>query len=97
MADKVTVVARIKAKDGLAGQVKEALVALIEPTRAEPDCIDYILHQSADDPHLFLFYENWTSKDALDAHLHKPHLQDFVAKADEMLAEPLDVTLWDEV
>jgi len=97
MADNVTVVARIKAKDGIAEQVKQELSALIAPTRAEPDCISYVLHQSTDDPHSFLFLEKWTGKDALDAHLQKPHLQAFIAKADSLLAEPLDVTLWNEV
>ena len=97
MADKVTVVARIKAKDGMAEQVKQELASLIAPTHAEPDCITYVLHQSPDDPHSFLFFENWTSKAALDAHLQKPHLQAFIARADDLLAEPLDVTLWNEV
>ncbi len=97
MADKLTVVACIKAKDGLADQVKAELTALIAPTREEPDCINYILYQSPEDPHLFLFFEAWTSKAALDAHLQKPHLQAFIAKADGLLAEPLDVSLWDEV
>ena len=97
MADKLTVVARIKAKDGLAEQVKEELKALITPTRQEPDCLTYILHQSPDDPHLFLFFECWTSQAALEAHLQKPHLQAFIAKADSLLAEPLDVSLWNEL
>ena len=97
MDDMLTVVARIKAKKGKAEQVREELMALIPPTRDEPDCISYILHQSTDDPHLFLFFENWTSKAALDAHLLKPHLQAFIAKADSLLGEPLDVSLWSEI
>lgn len=97
MADTLTVVAHIIAKDGMAEQVKQELAALLAPTHAEPDCIDYILHQSNDDPHMFVFYENWTSKDALDAHLQKPHLQAFLAKADDLLAEPVNVTLWNKV
>ena len=97
MADKLTVVAYVKAKDGMAEQVKQELTALIGPTREEPDCIDYILHQSPDDANVFMFFENWTGRDALDAHLQKPHVQAFIARADDLLAEPIDVTLWNAV
>ncbi|MBN2138330.1 MAG: antibiotic biosynthesis monooxygenase [Sedimentisphaerales bacterium] len=98
MSEKhLTVAARIKAKPGKEQQTKDALLALIEPTHKEAACIDYILHQGAEDKSLFLFYENWTSKEALDEHLQTPHLQAFVAKAGDLLAEPLDVTLWEKV
>lgn len=92
--EKIMVLARIKAKDGMAEKVKQELMSLVAPTRSEAGCIDYNLHQSTDDESLFMFYENWTSKQALDEHIEKPHLQAFIAKADKLLAEPLDVTIW---
>ncbi|MGE5239678.1 MAG: putative quinol monooxygenase [Chloroflexota bacterium] len=91
---KVTVVARIRAKAGKEELVREHLLALIGPTRAEAGCINYDLHQSAEEKGLFLFYENWVSRKALDEHLATPHLEGFKAVADEILAEPLDITLW---
>ena len=93
----LTVVAEVRAKADKVEQVKQALTELIGPTRQEPGCISYVLHQSNDDPARFLFFENWTSQAALDEHLQRPHLQAFVAQADELLAEPLDVTLWHQV
>jgi quinol monooxygenase YgiN len=93
----VAVVARIKAKEGLEEEVKQELISLVEPTHKEAGCIDYVLHQGTEDKSLFVFYENWTSKEALDEHLAMPYLQGFIAKADELLAEPLDVTLWEKV
>jgi quinol monooxygenase YgiN len=92
--EKLTVVAYIKAKPGQAEAVQEALMALIEPTRNEPACINYDLHRSNTDPDLFMFYENWRSKEDLDAHLETPHLTAFKAKAGELLAEPLKVELF---
>jgi len=94
MAEQVTVLARIKAKPGLEHAVKKQLLALIEPTRAEPGCLGYDLHQNSDDPTCFMFYENWAGAEELDAHLKKPHLKAFLDRVDELLAEPLDVTRW---
>lgn len=91
----LTVVARIRAKAGLEEQVREALLALVAPTRAETGCLNYDLHQSQDDPGLFLFYENWRSRQDLEAHLQTPHLQQFLARAPELLAEPVEITYWD--
>lgn len=97
MTERVTVVARIKAKSGLEQQVADALNALVQPTRKELGCINYDLHQSSDDKALFLFYENWISKKDLDEHLEMPYLKDFLAKAPDILAEPVEITIWDMV
>jgi quinol monooxygenase YgiN len=91
---KVTVVATFKAKAGLEETTRDAIQALIAPTRAESGCINYDLHQSSDDPSVFMLYENWISKKDLDDHLAMPHLKDFLGKADDMLKEPVDIALW---
>jgi quinol monooxygenase YgiN len=91
---KITVVARIKARAGKEDQVMRELLALIPPTSREPGCISYDLHRALDDPGLFMFYENWCSREELDEHLGKPHLQEFLGKVDELLAEPVGITLW---
>lgn len=97
MPDKpVTVVARIHAKPGMEAQTREALEALLAPTRAEVGCINYDMHTSIDDPAQFMFHENWTSKEALDQHLATPHLQAFMAKESQLLAKPVEITLWEK-
>lgn len=95
MADqKVTIVALIKAKPQYEEKVKETLLNLVSHTRKEAGCINYDLHQSADDTSLFMFYENWKSKKDLDEHFEMPYLKDFLGKAEEMLAEPVDIKFW---
>jgi quinol monooxygenase YgiN len=94
MSEKVTVIAHIRAKPGKEQEVKSALLGLCGPTRAENGCINYDLHQSVDDPALFLFHENWASKSDLDAHSQSPHLQAWRKRAIELLVEPTQVTLW---
>jgi len=71
----VIVVAMVKAKPRQEEAAKEALLSLVEPTRKEPGCLCYNLHQSKDDKTQFTFYEQWASKEALDAHGKTPHLR----------------------
>ena len=93
----LTVVARLQAKSERLEEVETTLKGLIGPTRAEPGCLSYVLHQSKDDPCSFLFVETWRSQADLDAHLQKPYLLALIAQADGLLSEPLDVTMWQEV
>jgi quinol monooxygenase YgiN len=97
MNGKVTVIAHIQAKPGMEGEVKKALLGLCGPTRAEKGCINYDLHQSPNDPTLFLFHENWASKRDLDAHSKSAHLQAWRKRAVDLLVEPTHVTLWSEI
>ncbi|MDR3605513.1 MAG: putative quinol monooxygenase [Desulfomonilaceae bacterium] len=94
---QVTVVARIIAKPGMEDVVKSTLMGLVPPTRKESGCINYDLHQSTDNKALFLFYENWVSKKALDEHLAMPYLQDFLGRSAEILAEPVEIGLWEMI
>lgn len=93
----VTVVARMKAKPGREEALREALLALIPPTRQEPGCLQYDLHESTETSGTFVFLENWRSKEELDTHLTRPHLKDFLARAEELLAEPPEITLWKRI
>ena len=97
MSKEITVIAIIKAKDGQAEQVEQELLALIDPTRAEDGCITYELNKDTQEPGKFVFYEEWKSKQALDEHLKTPHLQALIAKADQLFAEPLDVTICQKI
>ena len=94
---RVTVFARMKAKDGIAENVRQELMSLVPQTWSEEGCINYDLHQSVDEKTLFMFYENWRSKEDLDKHLEMPYLKSFLEKADKILSEPVDVTLWEKV
>ena len=94
---KVTVIARIRAKADKVQRVEEELRKLLTPTRAENGCINFDMHQGAADPSLFLFHENWTSKAALEAHFETPHIKNWLRQAEGLLAEPLEVTLWNRV
>ncbi len=82
-----TVIARPETREELA----TLLAAQVMPTRAEAGCINYDFHVDAADPCVFVFYENWTSRAALDAHLAMPHLQPLFSQLDRLLACPVDI------
>jgi quinol monooxygenase YgiN len=94
MDGAVTVIARVSAKPGQEFRVQQVLEGLLAPTRAEPGCINYDLHQSQTNPALFLFYENWESEGHLEAHARSAHIQAFRKLAEEILAEPVEITKW---
>ena len=71
----IILTAMLKAKPGQEEAVKAILLGMVEPTRKEPGCLCYNLHQSKSDKTQFLFYEQWASKEALDAHGKTPHMK----------------------
>jgi quinol monooxygenase YgiN len=89
----ITLIALVKAKEGMEETVKQELLSLVKPTRSEPGCISYDVHQATDDKSLFVFYEIWKTVEDLEKHREMPHLKAFKQKADSLLAKPIEVTL----
>ena len=84
MARQLTVIAHLRALNGQTEATKAFLTGLIAPTRAEPGCVEYWLHQDYDDPAEFTFYENWTSREEWDKHMELPHLAAFGEMRDKV-------------
>ena len=84
---KLTIVANIVAEPAKADFVKGELLKLIETTRAEPGCIQYILHQDNENSAHFLFYENWESREQWQTHMNAQHLKDYMAATDGAVKE----------
>ncbi|MGW9685862.1 putative quinol monooxygenase [Flagellimonas sp. 2504JD1-5] len=71
---KLTIIAKILAKEEKRELVQQELLNLIHTTMAEKGCIDYSLHQDNQNPNLFLFYENWESLDLWQKHMESAHV-----------------------
>jgi quinol monooxygenase YgiN len=84
MAEQLTVIAHLRALDGQIEETKKFLNGLIAPTRSEPGCIEYWLHQDDEDPAEFTFYENWTDRAEWDKHMKMPHLKAFADVKDKV-------------
>lgn len=67
-----------RAKPQHIDQFKVILLALVVESRKEEACIQYDLHQSTDDPALFIFHEEWASKEALEVHNQTAHINKFI-------------------
>ena len=93
----VTVVVQLKAKAGMEARVRQELLNLLAPTRAERGCINFDMHEAPNDPSLFLFHENWVSEEDLKRHFETPHIRRWIQQADSLLAEPLYLTRWRKV
>ena len=85
------VVAHLTAKPDKVEETRAALTTLIHPTRAEEGCIRYELMQNNADPSDFTFVEEWSSDEALDAHLQTDHINLLVSRAEDLLAAPPDI------
>ena len=73
----VTLIARIKAKQGSEQQLEDAFRDMIKKVRAaEPGCQSYILHKSNQDPTTFVWYEIYSDQAAFDTHRKTDHMKE---------------------
>jgi len=84
---KLTIVAKILAREEKREFVKSELLKLIEITRSEKGCINYDLHQDNDNPNLFLFYENWENKTLWEKHMENKHLAEYISATEGAIEE----------
>jgi quinol monooxygenase YgiN len=87
----VTIIGTVTAKPETRAELHALLVKQVEPTRKEAGCINYDFHVDAEDPCVFVFYENWRSQADLDAHLEMPHLAPLFSQIDRLLACPVSI------
>lgn len=95
--EQLTAIAALKARTGRREELRDALLALIEPTRAEPGNLDYVLFEVRDAPGTFYMREAFIDAAALERHKALPHFRAFAARLDDLLAEPLRLILLDRV
>lgn len=74
-ATPLTAVTLVHGIPGKEAELKQHLLSLAAPTRAEPGCLTYDLYQSDKQKHEFMRFEVWASAAALEAHKLSPHLK----------------------
>ncbi len=82
---KLTVVAHIRAKADQIALVQSELEKLLAPTRKEPGCLQYDLHQDNQDPTHFVMLETWASPEQLQAHAAGQPMKDFQAAVEGVI------------
>lgn len=66
---RVTFIAK---PEGIA-KMKELLIAMVEPSKAEDGCILYDIYQYENQPEKFMAVETWRDEKALDGHKASAH------------------------
>lgn len=75
---KLTIVARILAKEEKADMVKAELLKLAGFSKSDEGCINYDLHQDQENSNLFFVYENWENSDSLQKHVESKHFVNYM-------------------
>jgi quinol monooxygenase YgiN len=96
-APLLTIIARIKAKPGMEGRMRQDLLSVLAPTRAESGCITFDLLIDKNDPSIFVLYESWKDQAALDAHFQQPYVKEVMKAYEETSAEPLSVMFLEKI
>ncbi len=81
----VTIIFRMKIKDGKEEQALERLCTMAEAVQAnEPSALAYVFHRSQQDPSEIVLFERYADDSALQAHMQTPHMGELRAQLDEL-------------
>jgi len=94
--DEIRVIARALARIGKEEQLRNTLLGMLTPTRAERGCRLYELYESSSRG-LFYFYEEWESQDALDRHTTTPHYKQLAQNIRGLLEGAFEVNILDSL
>ncbi len=84
------VFARILPKDEYFEDAKHAILSILQQTREEPGCRQFVLHENNAEKSLYL-YEEWVDESALEQHYQKPYTAEVFERYKEWLCSPVDV------
>lgn len=76
-------------RPGKVAEFREALLRVVEPTRAEAGCVGIHVFESLREPAVFAIHSEWADEAAFALHAKLPHTVQFLAAAAELLSHPL--------
>ena len=85
---EVRIVARVTAKAGQVEPLRAALLAMLPPSRAEPGCLLYELHEDRATPGHFVFVERWADAAAFAFHCSTSHYKALGPAIADLVAGP---------
>ncbi len=93
----VIITATIRLQPGKAEEFLEAYRWMYPQVMQDPGAILYSLQRSAEDPDVFLFYEQYESEEAFAYHLSTDHFRTLSGKIDPLMATPPEIGTWVQV
>lgn len=90
--DAYSVVAEVRAKVGKEDELRAITLPLVEQVRSEPNNLVYFLHEDAQEPGYFVFYEIFRTRADFEAHNATSHVQAWFARLPELADGGVKVT-----
>ena len=97
MSQPIAVVAIVDAKSDFVAQTEAEIRTCVRLTRQEKGCLLYNCHKDLNVPGRFVFFEQWTSLEALANHEKTPHFLALAEALKTYLAAPLQVSVLQEL
>lgn len=88
------VFATIKPKAEHLSSARDAILRIIPATRAEPGCLQFVLHEGNGSLYL---YEEWSNEAALTLHHGQPYTAEVFENYKAWLTEPVNVIKMNKV
>lgn len=82
----LVVTGTVTARPDTLAALREAALAHVARSRAEPGCLRHSVHVDCEDPLKLFFYEEWADRAALDTHFARTGSHDFMAAVRELAA-----------
>lgn len=81
----------VKVSPNYLDEVKKMLQNMVVESRKEKACLYYVLHQSIEDPTIFIFHETWENEELLAIHNEQPYLKAFkkLIKEHKIIESPI--------
>lgn len=75
---KLTLVGTVKALPGKGAELEKKLKSAIATSHGESGCLKFTMHRSLADSDTLVVVERWASKEAWDAHMKSPVVEDLI-------------------
>ena len=83
--------ARFHAKLGAEEQLRQVILAVAGPSRAEAGCRDLHVFRSNRDQRLFFIHSTWATENDFELHAELPHTRVFLEEVVKLIDHDLDV------
>lgn len=93
----IVIVATFKAKAGMEKELEEGLVSVVPDVQKEEGTLMYTVHKAKADPGLFLFYEAYKDKEALEYHSSTPYFKALFGKIAPYLDGEPDIKVYKDI
>lgn len=97
MNQAYTIVVLFEAKPGKGLNLKETLLEVVKFSRADSECLEFQCYQGIENSEKFIFFERWSSKEAISHHVKKPFIKEKGEQISLLIKRPYQTLLAGEI